>query len=252
MSDEMLNLINQARSQARSEGLKNFFGKNAKALVRVAVAILVVIILLVGFSSFQKSREAKFSEILHKSLINQQIGEPEKAKENLKEIYDTKSAPSGVRALASLRYAAFLLEEGKKDEAAKIYLEVNDCGSCDDYLQELAGLLAVKTWMSDEDELQKEDLAARIEKIENDSKTLRYQISEQRAFLEMQRNNLEKSYQIFEAIVKSPESGEALKSRASDGMKMVMAKGYEPKVAVKKEEKSEEKSEEKPAEKTSN
>jgi len=47
--------------------------------------------------------------------------------------------------------------------------------------------------------------------------------------LEMNKNNLEKSYQIFEMIAKNPDVKENLKNRASDAMKMVIQKGYEPK-----------------------
>lgn len=229
MSDEMNSLINQARSQAKSEGLTRFFNKNKKTISTLAIATSVALVGFLVIDFVQTSRQEKFSEILHQSLINQQVGDIAKAKENLKKIYDTKSAPSGVRSLASLRYAAFLLEEGKKEEAAKIYLEINECRSCDDYIQSLAGLLAVKVWLSDEAEIQKADLSARIEKVENSSKILRHYIAEQRAFLEMQKNNLEKSYQIFESIEKSPDVDQATKARAADGLKMLAAKGFEPK-----------------------
>lgn len=242
MSDEMLSLINQARAQAKNDGLKRFFSRNSRSLLLLIVIALVALVGFFAFDFIQKSRQEKFSEILHQSLINQQIGDIEKAKENLKEIYDAKTAPSGVRSLAAMRYAAFLLEDNQKEEAVKIYLEINECRSCDDYIQSLAGLLAVKVWMSDNEEIQKEDLSSRIEKVENSSKVLRYYIAEQRALLELQKNNLEKSYQIFESIEKSPDVAPTLKARASDGLKMVISKGYEPAIEmVKSEEKAEDK-----------
>ena len=249
MSNETMQLINQAKSQARSECLKNFLAKNGKNLTRFAAIILVAGVGFFAFKYYQKSQQAKYSEILHKSLLNQQIGNLEEAKKNLQEIYEAKSAPSGVRSLASLRYAALLLNEGKKAESAKIYFEVSGCGSCDAYIKDLAGLLAVRTWLSDESEMKKEDLAARIEKIENGGKLLRYHVAEQRALLEFHKNNLEKSYQIFDSIAKNPESSPILKARANDGLKMIAAKGYAPKAEAKIEaetkagaaEKSEEK-----------
>jgi hypothetical protein len=227
-NNEMINLINQARAQAKRDGLFRFFGRNKKIILTVSVVALVATIGFLAFNSFQKSRQEKFSEILHQSLIDQQVGETEKAKENLKKIYDAKSAPSGVWSLASIRYAAFLLEEGKKSEAEMVYQKVHSCKSCDDYIRDLAGLLVVKTWMSDTDEVKKEDLNSRIEAIENSSKILRYYVSEQRALLELQKNNLEKSYQIFDAIAKNPEASPALKARAADGVKIVVSKGFSP------------------------
>lgn len=238
MSDEALHLINRAREQARSEGIKNFFGNNAKIITRLFLGIILFAIIFVGLRSYQKSNQEKYSTILHKSLINQQIGDLAKAKENLKEIVEAKSAPSGVKSLAALRYGAFLLEEGDKAGAAKTYQEVAECDSCDDYIRNLGALLTVKVWMVDEEEMKKEDLAARIEKIENDSDLLRYEIAEQRAFLELQKNNLEKSYQIFESISKAPESSQIMKTRAADGMQMVLSKGFEMKSAITSPEKN--------------
>ena len=244
--NEAMDLINQARAQARSDGFKRFFVRNVKNLSRLAVVALIAAIGYCVFSYYQKSQQEKFSVMLHQSLIDQQLGEIEKAKEVLRQISNS-SAPSGVKSLAELRYAALLLEEGKKEEAAKLYAEVSDCGGCEDYIRELGGLLLVKVWISSDAEIAKEDLSARIEKIEKSSKLLRYYITEQRALLEMEKNNLEKSYQIFEMIAKNPEASEGLKSRANDGLKMLIAKGYEPAEKTKLTSETEIKSEEKAA-----
>lgn len=241
MSDEVTTLINQAKDQARKENIKNFFCKNSKILSRLAVTVLVVIIVALGMNSFQNSRQAKYSEIFHQSLIHQQLGDEAASRAELQKIYDAKMAPSGVRSLASLRLAAINFNEGNIVEAEKIYAEISECGSCDTYIRDLAGLLLVKSWMSDEAEVNKDDIAARVEKVENSNKVLKYYISEQRAFLEAQKGNFEKSHQILELIVKSPESAQALKERAKDGIKILISRGFEPKVEVKLEEKSEEK-----------
>jgi hypothetical protein len=236
--NEAMRLINEARAQARTEGLKNFLFKQSKKISIIAIVAVVSVVGFFAFNIYQNSQQQKFSVILHQSLVDQQIGEIEKAKEGLKKIVDAKTAPSGVKSLAQLRYAAFFLAEGKNAEAAKLYSEVSNCHSCDAYVRELASLLLVKVWMSDELEIAKDDLPARIEKLEKSSKILHYQIAEQLALLELQKNNLEKSYKIFESISKNPESSPAVKGRAVDGLKMVEAKGYQPKAEVKSEVKT--------------
>jgi hypothetical protein len=240
-TNEALNLINQAKMQARNESLKKFFIKNGKNFMRLVTIIIITVIIFFAFKSYQKSQQAKYSAILHESLLNQQIGNLAEAKKNLKTIYDAKSAPNGVRSLAALRYGSMLLDEGKKSEATKVYLEINSCGSCDDYIRDLTGLLAVKVWLSDENQVQKKDLNADIEKIENNSKILRYYIAEQRATLELQKNNLQKAYQIFDAIAKNPESSQVLKARARDALKMIIAQGYKPEVTLQRPKQNEEK-----------
>lgn len=241
MSNDVINLINQAKDQARNENIKNFFGKNSKLLGRLTVITVLAGIIFLGANSLHNSRQAKYSEIFHQSLIDEQLGDSAKARENLQKIYDAKMAPNGVRSLASLRLAALYFNEGNKVEANKIYLEISECDSCDTYIRDLAGLLLVKNWMSDEQEVNKDDLSARVEKVENSNKTLKYYISEQRAFLEAEKGNYKKSYQILELIVKSSESPKVLKDRAADGIKILAAKGFEEESQVKSEEKQQEK-----------
>lgn len=236
MSDEVTSLINQAKDQARRENIKNFFGKNAKLLSRLTIIVLILVVAALGLSAIQKSRQAKYSEIFHQSLISEQLGDEAKARAELQQIYDAKFAPSGVRSLASLRLAAIYFNEGKVKEANKIYSEISDCSSCDRYIRDLAGLLLVKSWLAEESEINKDDLSARIEKVENSNKVLKFHIAEQRAFLEAQKGDFEKAYKILELIVKSPESSPALKERAKDAMQILVSKGFE----VKEEEKTEE------------
>ena len=226
-NNEMNVLINQAKSEARSELLKKFLAKNSKIISSISILALVGVVGFSAFSFYQKSRESKFSEIFHQALIDQQIGNLEKSKEGLKLIYES-SAPNGVKSLASLRYAALLLDENKKAEAAAIYEKISQCGGCNVYVKDLGGLLAVKVWISDETEFQKDDLLARIEKIEVGSKDLKNQISEQKALVQMHKNNLDKAYLTFESLAKNPEAEEGLKKRAEEGMKIVISKGYSP------------------------
>jgi hypothetical protein len=110
MSDETNSLINEAKAQARKENIKNFFSRNEKLIKRAATGILIAFAVYGVLCAIQNSREVKYSAILHQSLIDQQMGDREKAKENLKKIYDAKTAPSGVRSLASLRYASMLFD----------------------------------------------------------------------------------------------------------------------------------------------
>ncbi len=233
MSDnnEMNALIRQAKSEARSECFKKFCAKNKKIF---AAASVVAVIAVIGFSVFsyhQKSQEVKFSELFHQALIDQQMGSLDKAREGLKQISETNSAPNGVRSLASLRYASLLLDDNKKSEAAAVYEKISQCSGCDSYVKDLGGLLAVRTWMSDENEIAKEDLLTRIEKIESKSKELRYQISEQKALLHIQKNDLAKAYEILSSIEKNPEVSQNIKARMTEALKIIASKGYEPKAA---------------------
>ncbi|MFM7702822.1 MAG: hypothetical protein ACKO6C_05140, partial [Alphaproteobacteria bacterium] len=92
-----------------------------------------------------------------------------------------------------------------------------------------SALLMVRTILTDESLFNKAEFVADLEKIENKAKILRYYIAEQRGYLELNKNNFASAYKIFEMIAKNPDVKEALKNRASDAMKIVIQKGYDPK-----------------------
>lgn len=227
-NNEINQIINQAKSEARSEQIAKFFAKNSKIIFSAVIAVLTILVVYFIFNLYQKSQEEKYSEILQLSIIDEQSGNFDKAKETLKNIVDNKSVPNGVRSIASLRYAAFLFNEGKKSEALDVYQSLNSCSSCDAYIKDLAGLLMVKIWVSDEAESQKADLFDRITKIEKNSSELKYEIIEQRAIAEMQKNELGKAYDSFNSIVNNPELPRALQTRAKEGLSIVVSKGYDP------------------------
>ena len=116
-NNEINQIINQAKSEARSDNFKKLIVKNSKILVVIAGLVVVGAISFFIFNAYQKSQEAKFSEILQQSIVDQKSGDLEKTKETLKKIVETKSAPKNIKALATLRYAALLLDEGKNSEA---------------------------------------------------------------------------------------------------------------------------------------
>lgn len=226
-NNELFQMINQARSEARSDSIRRFFGKNSKLIARASIVVVACVVAYSGYSLYRNGQQEKFSEIFHQALIDQQLGNLDKAKESLKNIHES-SAPSGVKSLASMRYAALLLDENKKIEAAEIYKQISECRSCDVYIRDLGGLLAVKTWLSDESESKKDDLLGRIEKIESDNKELHFQVSEQKAFFYVQKNDLAKAYEVLDSVAKSPELPQNIKTRVEDSLKMIVAKGYQP------------------------
>ncbi len=228
-NNEINQIISQVKSEARSEKVAKFFSKNSKIILSFSAFALVVLVIYFIFNLYKTSQEEKYTEILQLSIIDEQTGNLEKAKESLKNIADNKSVPSGVRSIASIRYAAFLLNEGKKSEALEIYKSINDCSSCDSYIRDLGGLLMVKILVADEVESQKPELIEKISEVEKKSSELKYEIIEQKAIAEMQKNEFEKAYASFNSIVNNPEVSKNLKERAKEGLSIVVSNGYRPK-----------------------
>ena len=230
MSDEATHLIKQAKEEARKENITRFLKEKAKLIIAIIAGFLLVTLTIIVISVRNSAKQAEFSEMLHQTLIDQQAGDLEKVKTGLKAIYENNSAPVGVKSLASLRYAALLLNEGQKEEAIAIYDEVNQCRSCNDYVKDIAGLLEIRVLMSDDKQAKKIDLLAKIKKIEKSATTLKNHVTEQRGLFEMKNGNLEEAYHVFELLAKNPNKRAAvLKERAENRLKMIVAKGFTPK-----------------------
>jgi hypothetical protein len=228
MSNEIKSILEQAKSEVRREKWQAIIkNKNVRYSIFCVVAFILVFSI---YSIIQQSRGEGFSEILHKSLLEQQSGDIETAKASLKKIHDSSLVPSGVYSLASLRYAAILSSEGEISKAIKIYQEINKCITCDDYISDLAGLLIVKLWLVDAEKISEKNLPAKIKKIESSASVLKFHIAEQRALLEMQRGNLEQSYKIFKMIAKKASESSPVKSRGEDGIQMLISKGFKTKI----------------------
>lgn len=234
MPNELDQIIAQAKKQAQDDKFRKFLRQRKNLLIKVAIAATIVAAVLVAAVSVQNYRAKKFSEILHQSLISQQMGKIDEAQQNLAEVYNSYFVPGGIKSIASLRYAAFLLNSGENDKAIAVYQKLHSCFFCNDYAKDLAGLLVVKIWMSNNDEVAKPDLSNRIKKIEKSSDILKFHVVEQRALLALLNDKFGEAYEIFAMIAKEEDAFPALKERAEDGMKFAVEKGYEPKSEGKK------------------
>ncbi|MFM7620214.1 MAG: hypothetical protein ACKO47_01225 [Alphaproteobacteria bacterium] len=236
MPKRIIKALKNAKSKANKESIFGFVVDNKEMLIKALGIAVIVVIIYSGFCVFQSHQAKKYSAILHESLISQQKGDIKLAKEKLEQINQAKFVPANVYALASIRYAGFFLDEGDKIKASEIYLQVSECFYCNDYLVDLAGLLAINTLMSDED-LMKKDLSNQINKIFKNAKNLKWHIAEQRGFYEIQKENYQLADKIFKEIESDEEVDKSLKSRAQDAQKILLQKGYKAKDLSKSNDK---------------
>jgi hypothetical protein len=223
-NEEVMHLINQARAEARRENFNSIFVKNSKLIIALILLSIFFLGAFFAVTNYQDNKKEKFSKQLHQALIYQEKGDIEKTKETLENIYNSNSAPNGVKSIASLRLAAILMQSDQKLEALKIYQNINNNGNYDQYIRELAGLLEVKTLVVIDDKSKEKETLATINKIESKSSLLKYYISEQKGILAMKQNDFETAKKIFEEISKNPESSESLKQRSGEMLKIVTSK----------------------------
>ncbi len=230
MSNDANSLLKQAKSEARIDNFLRFFRRHKKYLLVLSYGILGLIAILFLINIYSKSAQTKYSTIFHQALIEEEKGNNVGAIDKLAEIFNAKFAPSGVKGLASLRYAGLLLNNGDNKKSLEIYQEIANGRRYDNYVRELASLLTAKVMIIDfsDDKDQQKAQIKQLEKLESKSKFLREYIAEQKGIYLLKAGELEKSYKCFEMIAKAPEGGQTLKARAGDLMKLVVAQGYTP------------------------
>ncbi len=211
---EINEIIASARDEARNEAILHKFRKYKKQITTLSIVFAAALIVYLIYLFFAKENQLEYSKMLHQAIIHQQVGDQKKYENSLRDIIEAKLAPSGVKSIASLRYAAILLSANKSDDAIKIYQEVSSCRSCNDYVREYAKLLLVKVMATD---VKKDDeLLLAISEAESDSIILKYYLTEQRALYYLKKKDFAKSKEAFELISKASDAPDALKLRAQN------------------------------------
>ena len=117
-------LIKDLKSQMRQEKIIGYLKTHKKLISYFLSAIILLAITWASISFYSKIQSKKYSAILHQAMIDERNGEMEKSLAALEKIYKS-SAPSGVKEIASLKYAAQLLEQNQSEQAVATYLTIN-------------------------------------------------------------------------------------------------------------------------------
>ncbi len=202
--------------EARKEQLKILVKKHQKALMLILIAFLVLLTIWFSYKAYNKAKEEKYSAILQQVLIDTEKGNINAANNSLKELYQNHSVPAGVRSLASLKYAATLLNDDKIDEAVNVYIEINKTKKFDPYLRELAGLLALKSMIDANSSIFDDKIKSLGEDLAKNSKTLKYFVSEQMGIFEWNHGNDKEANKIFRDLADNPEAPQSVKTRSKE------------------------------------
>ncbi len=217
-------ILEKARIEAQKDALMDFVVKNGKAITRISLVILTIIIISVATSIIKNKRQATYSKILQEAYIAQDVNDLKKSKELLKKILDSKRAPNSISTLASFRYADFLLQDSKNQEAFDIFTKIAECNSCEEFSRDLAKLLAIKTWIMDGEIQKQENVAQKMQSYALKAKHLKDHINEQMAIYQLMQGNLKRALDIYKKITNSAEASDAIKVRAQTHISDLISK----------------------------
>lgn len=135
MSDE--SLFREVDEEIRQEQYKKLWARFGNLIIAACVAVVAGVAGYKGYQYWQVSQSEAAGETFFTALNNAGKGDTEGAVANLRSI-----SHSGFGALARLREAALLAEQGKAPEAVAIYDAVAANASNDASLRDLARLRA--------------------------------------------------------------------------------------------------------------
>lgn len=216
-------IIREAKIEAKKEKLLNLFRENQKVVLAFLIIAFLFSLIFVVWLFYQESEQRKYSAILHQTLIYEQEGKLDLVQENLEKLHKS-GIPSGVRSIASIRYAALMLKQNKFDEAIKIYLEINQTKSYDRFICEYAGYAALKLLIDSNNKSYEEKISKLISRLEKSDKLFKYLILEQKGIFEWSKGNFEATSQIFKNLAENPEANESVRARSEEMYKMCNSK----------------------------
>lgn len=141
----MPDIFDEIAEEVRAERMKRLLSRYAGVIV---VAVLVVIAGIAGWRirEYYQARQDRTAAALYLTALNQAqatgaAGKQSRAAGQAELASLAAHGPAGYRALARLRLAALLAQEGKGAEALRLYNDLATDGSADPLLRDLATLL---------------------------------------------------------------------------------------------------------------
>lgn len=217
-------LLREIKDEARRDKITKFFAHHKKTIIKAVSALFVLLVAYFIYDYLRYQKEKDFSKIYQQAIMKEERGEFVESTKLLKSIYESSSAPVGVKALASLRYAAASITNNDMDKALEIYEEIAFKNKYDDYLQNLSGLLLAKLIIinlgADPDQQKAEQTIIRIKKIVNNNKILTLQAKEQLAIVYIKLNKKEEARDILENIRSDKGNTGELQKRVENLIKL--------------------------------
>ena len=204
----MSDLLKEVDDALRAEKMEKFWKENGPYILGGAVLLVLFTGMFTAYNNWQMSRNTKQTAIIVAAM---QDKKPETALEA--SIKDLKGQH---KAMALLQIAGLKLQDGKSDDALKLYQQVAADKSLPDLWRDLATMNAVRAEWSDKvDAAKAKDLFDRIKKLTDKDNPWHLQASVQAAMIAGDNlHDPKTAVQLLRAPLEDPLAPEALKAKA--------------------------------------
>ena len=135
----MSDIFREVEEDLRREELRKIWDKYGIYVVGLALGIVLVTAAVVGWRAYSLS-EAEEASLAYEAALAEAEETPEAAAEKLAAL--AEESPAGYAALAQLRRAAALAEEGDRQGAISVYEQLASNSAAGEIIQELAQIKA--------------------------------------------------------------------------------------------------------------
>lgn len=214
-------MLSQLKEEERKEKILLILDRYKKQIGSILFIVIICIISLTTYQIQQSNKNKKYSKLIQNATIEKGLNNIDGYKNLLKEIAYNDSAPIQIKSLSLLQIAAQEVSENNIQKAVNIYLQINQSKTVDPYLQELSGLLALKTMIDSSDQTFQAKIEEILPILQKNSNILKHFIIEQNAFFQLQIGHKKEAKKIFQSLSMNPEAPQYLRERATEFHKMI-------------------------------
>jgi hypothetical protein len=205
----LTDLFREIEEDLRRDQVKQLWEKYGIYVVGLAVAIVLVAAIIVGWRSYQLSK-SEAASARYDAIVT--AATKQKPEETAKQFGDfAATAPSGYAALAKLRQAAALLEAGDRKGAVAIYDSIADSSEGSPILR---GMARVKAGLLLVDTVSYDEMKKRMEPVLGAEDPWRHNAHELVGLAAWKAGKYAEAEKEFDAIVNDPQASSGLRDRA--------------------------------------
>ena len=184
--------VKQIQEEARREAVHNFIEKYWKQGITLIVLIVLICIVSISISAYQKNKRMTYASELHNIIIALETNKYMDAEESLTNFFNNQSVPNEIRTVAGMHLANFLSQKQDFERALKVYVDVKNITK-DDFIKEVATLMEINLMIRSNDSKYDPEIKKLLVSSIGQEKTLNFLAKEQKLIFDLNNESKEEA-----------------------------------------------------------
>jgi hypothetical protein len=209
-------LFREVDEDLREEQMHRLWKQYGGYLIAAAVLVVVIVAGTQGWNAYQASQQASEAQAYERAAKAAAEGNAADAAAQLADL--AASGKTGHAALARLRRAGVLLEQGQPDEALNAYRALAEDGSADAVLRDTGRILYALHGI---DRVEPAMVQTMLAPLTVPNNAFRFSAREVQALLALRQGNEDQARSLFTELAADTQAPRGVRSRAQDMLGML-------------------------------